>query len=152
MSNPLSTQHRGKVLAIRCSTLDGLNPIVELNNVIKERKYGWFGKYGSPINTFRATNGKFPHVLLVGNGKFVGDRECFYKALDCSATMPEERAAFPSYYGPVISRIGTWFKLARVSGYEINVADYSILSSRQPLKTALANSMRGHFWCIGPVP
>lgn len=144
-----------KVLVIRCSLIDGVDPIEELRGVIAVHGFAWFGKYGVPVKSFKPdADGSYPLVLLVGNSKFTmgGGLGILYNATKCMFIPPMNEPAFPNYYLRYMDRISTWFRLQPESTPPIDLSELSVISSRQSLKRALASSMRGHFWCRMGMP
>lgn len=138
----------GVVLAIRCSSMDRVNPITELDRVIDNIGWGWFGKYGQPIPETSIRKKGEIFVVLVGNYKVrVNGTGAHYKLEETSSAPPSQTSHYPAYYADKLDRIGSWLKLAPAAPPDVDLSTLLVRSSRQPLRRALNNSMRGHFWC-----
>lgn len=137
-------------LVIRCSNLDGVNPITEVNEVIARLGYCWFGKYGQPLSKTGATKtDPLRGVVLVGNSTVAAPgRGSLYVLGGWSFSKPSNPGGYPAYYEKKLGRISTWVKLIRADTSEVSISDLQVKSSLQPLARALSDSMRGHFWCI----
>lgn len=134
-------------LVIRCSNLDGVNPIQEVDQVIDRLGFCWFGKYGQPIAKVARQSKHDLKVVLTGGPKLgMQGRGAVYELRGCSFVTPSQDH-YPAYYADKLGRIGTWLKLERTSQANIATGELMIKSSRQPLAKALTDSMRGHFWC-----
>lgn len=147
-----------RVLLIRCSHLDGLDPIQEIENLMLTNASAWFGKYGqgigfpSPIHRddTQSTRAHLSNnVILVALSSI--ERTAFFRLRNWSRTPPTDEGVFPQYYRAVMSRIGTWLELSEWTDEgDMSLDDLVIRSSRRSAKSALRASMRGHFWCSMP--
>lgn len=138
-----------KFLVVRCSSLDGTDPIGELDSVISTRGLAWFGKYGQRVGGLPNLEGKTDSrwfVLLTSARPPVSKS---YRLLGWSTTPPQTSEPYPAYYEAVKRRIGTWLKVEPlVESDQVDLASLVVKSSGTPIRTALRDSMRGHFWCI----
>jgi hypothetical protein len=143
------------IIVIRCSLLDGFDPIGEIDNILKRRKGAWFGKYGQPIGpetkqTLDSKERKI-YAVLVRKGKDEEGGQYIFKAYNILDVMRDELpvgAAYPKYYAAFMDRIRTWVFLAPYDGPDFNLGDLTTRSSFQPLRNSLSQSMKGHFNCV----
>lgn len=135
-------------LVIRCSGLDGVNPVDEVDRVIDRCGFCWFGKYGQPINSIgnKLKTGQLQVVLAGGSKIDMVGTGALYSLLTWSFSPPSPEH-YPTYYASKLGRISTWLKLQRAEQPVIATNDLVIKSSLLPLAKALNDSMRGHFWC-----
>jgi hypothetical protein len=134
-------------LVIRCSNIDGVNPIEEVDHVIGRLGYCWFGKYGQPILSIERKFSSNVRVVLAGGVKMgMKGTGALYELRDWSFSTPPAKE-YPPYYKSKLSRIGTWLKLERAKEADIATSDLIVKSSRQALSKVLSDSMGGYFWC-----
>lgn len=135
-----------RVLVIRCSFIDGVNPVEEVNYVLHRLGYCWFGKYGQPIGSFPAAR---PLPVAFAGGGISGSegKLPIFAATEWATAATPPKIGYPGYYKRHLSRVGTWLRLESLNPNNIDIAELRVRSSSQPLKLALRESMRGHFWC-----
>jgi hypothetical protein len=138
-----------KFLVVRCSNIDGVNPVEEVNGVIARIGYCWFGKYGNPIAPLRktATDGCYA-VLAPPPAMRDGRALPVYRLTALTKQQPQNANEYPEYYEKIMHRIGSWLRLELAPQPLIDLDELTVKSSLQPLKHALNGSMRGHFWCF----
>lgn len=146
--NKLRVDAMATFLVIRCSNLDGVNPIEEVDQVIDRLGFCWFGKYGQPIGSIASQAKGDLKVVLTGGSKIgVQGTGAVYELRGWSFAPPLVEH-YPQCYANKLSRIGTWLKLERTTETTISTGELIIKSSLQPLPKVLSDSMRGHFWCV----
>ena len=143
-------------LAVRCSYLDGFDPIDEVETLMASKPFVWFGKYGEPlgsgVSSMLEKQERRIFVVLIEKQKATGLYKYHpYRLLEATKTQPKKRSDYPKYYKAFIDRIGQWLRLAPYDGPAFELQSLVIKSSAQPLQRTLHNSMRGHFLCrLGP--
>lgn len=140
------------VVVVRCSLLDGYDPIAEIDKLVRTKKSAWFGKYGQPlgprIKETLESGEREVYALLVRKGKEEeGGQYIFklYRVLDITKDVTPPAGAYPRYYSAFLNRIRTWIRLAPYEGVEVSLDDLTTRSSGLPLRKSLAQSMKGHF-------
>lgn len=134
-------------IVVRVSNMDDRDVVGELDAVIAERGFAWFGKYGRPMGAPILTR-KDPSILVLvsGSSRRTGHICKPYSIGGFSLTIPQDRT-FPEYYLQFIRRIRTWVKVQRTSE-EVAVSDLIVASSASPLSETLNQSMSSHFICL----
>ncbi len=145
--------NKEKFLAIRVGRLDKEDALDEVDTVINEHGYCWFGKYGQKLgialkDELKNENAKTYVVLVQKQDSSNMIYKCkAYKLLDFKYRKPKGEA-YPEYYEKITSRIGTWLKLEdNDCEKEVKIENLAVKSSHNPLRSALRNSMRGSFNC-----
>jgi len=143
------------VVVIRCSLLDGFDPIGEIDRLIEVHEKACFGKYGQPLGQeIKETIGskeRDVYALLVRKGGNDEGGQYIYKAyrvLDVLRDELPKNPIFPQYYTRFMSRIRTWVWLAAYDGPTFNLDEIKTRSSDQPVLKSLGHSMKGHFNCV----
>lgn len=139
----------GKHLVVRCSRLDGVNPIEEVDHVARKHGYCWFGKYGLHVGRLvQYEKRETIRVILTGGSSViaagVGKR---YDLKTWSYAKPDT-SVYPRYYKHTLERISTWLCLVPTNEPYVATERFIVLSSAMPLPHVLNASMRGHMWCI----
>ncbi|MCC7571182.1 hypothetical protein KO465_07660 [Candidatus Micrarchaeota archaeon] len=137
-------------LLLRYSDILAIKTIEEHNNVLEERGFCWFGRFGKKpsqkyIDTFLGLND--PHIVLYS--KLRGQGIAYYcKCEDVSYSRPKD--AFPKYYFEVL--FGTekepvvYFKLTSIERIDADVLeDYVVASSEKELVHDLNKSLSSFF-------
>jgi hypothetical protein len=139
----------GKYLVVRCGTIDGVNPIEEVDRAMSLHGHCWFGKYGQPIVSIARHANKSPLTVVLAGARAVDHCTTAqsYTLETWSTSIPKD-GCFPPYYKSTLSRIKTWLKLTPAQDGALSVSDLVVERSLQPLAYALRGSMRGHFWCV----
>lgn len=136
-----------KIVVVRVSAIDRLDPIEEVENVISRAGYCWFGKYGRPMahSALKAV-GKDQQVFVILTYMITGTgrKTRTYQATDVLNSMPVDRT-FPKYYKGKLARIRTWVRLE--ASEQIPIEQIYTKSSNQPVTTSLMESMASHFLC-----
>lgn len=141
-------------IVVRFSHMDDVDVVKAINQVIKQKGYCWFGKYGQPIagGSIRAftKRGKIPlNVMLVRRRVVKGEKAVFaheYKCTEISEKQPAQ-GTYPAYYEQYKHRISTWMKLVPCAGSQVPLEDLITVSSGLPVTHSLSSSLRGHFLC-----
>lgn len=143
------------VFVIRCSLLDGFNPIEEIDRVLEAKGCAWFGKYGQSlglgIQATVADQQKSSLAVLVYKSKSEsGGAYVFrvYRAKKVAIGEAPKSGTFPAYYEKFLNRIGSWILLEEYVGPPIELHEIKTRSSAQPVLMSLSRSMRGHFSCV----
>jgi hypothetical protein len=144
-------------LVVRCSHLDGFDPIDEVDSILAKKGWVWFGKYGEPLNKGLPAEieegERRIFVVLVERQKAAlgGYKFALYRLAELSKSEPAGQSEYPAYYRSFIGRIGHWVKLTPYDGPKVELKDLLVRSSSQKLPNSLYHSMRGHFICrLGP--
>ena len=141
-----------RYIAIRTGKLDKEDAMEEVDKIIKEKGYCWFGKYGQPLNKMIKEGIKKDdieyYVVLIQTDPNAEDGYKYkaYKMIDIRGNKPKD-TAYPEYYKKIFSRIGVWLKLEKYNGKKVNLTDLVVKSSATPLRRTLRSSLRGHFSC-----
>ena len=142
---------RDQFLVVRCSFIDGVDPIEEINRVIERKGHAWFGKYGGPLARSLGETVRDPNVntfvVLVQKDTGANYAARPFRLLEVTKNRPKRRDHYPRYYDKVIGRIGDWLKVAPYDGPTFDIRKLQIRSSAQPLLRTLGLSMRGYFLC-----
>lgn len=141
-----------KILVIRCSSIDRVDPIAELDAVIAKRGTAWFGKYGQTFAAFPYTQEERLVVLAGNNRMQMHGQGAAYRLLERSILAPADKSSYPSYYCGKLHRISTWLKLEPAASPRVDLSYLVVLRSGQPVKAAMSTSMVGHFWCTSIAP
>jgi hypothetical protein len=143
------------VIVVRCSMLDGYDPIGEIDKLVRSRKKAWFGKYGQPLGPQLKqtlnTGEREVFALLIRKGSpEEGGEHIFkvYRLLDVAVEQTPSKGWYPSYYVSFLGRIRSWILLAPYDGPQITLDDLVTRSSGLPLRKSLARSMKGHFLAV----
>lgn len=146
------TQKPPHVVVVRCSLLDGYDPIAEIDKLVRTKKSAWFAKYGQPlgpqIGETLQDRARDVYALLVHKGKAEDGGQYIlklYRVLDITKDETPPSGSFPRYYVAFLSRIRTWIRLAPYEGVAVTFDDLTTRSSGLPLRKSLAQSMKGHF-------
>lgn len=138
------------ILAIRCSAIDAVNPISEIDKILAQHATAWFAKYGRSMTkavTRKLGATKIEAYVLLAYRDRDGLQQASYALLGSSNGRPKDRRLFPAYYSSVAARIGTWLHLARATLPDLRVENVVVRTSGQGLQKAMNSSMSGHFWC-----
>jgi hypothetical protein len=136
-----------RFLVIRCSRLDGVNPIDEVDKVIAARGHCWFAKYGIPVKSLPASSNKTYVALTGATSNHDTSVLSVYELRQMSREQPKMTADYPKYYQNHLHRVSTWLELVPATRSTLSIDEFFVKSSLQPLKNTLHGSMRGHFWC-----
>jgi hypothetical protein len=147
------TPKPGYVVVIRCSRLDGYDPIAEIDKIIKVKKEAWFGKYGQPLGGTSTdaleTKEREVFALLVRKRGEEEEGEPYiyksYRVLKVQLDQTPPTGLYPRYYGSFMNRIRSWVHLEPYAGPQMTLDDLTTRSSGLPLIQSLQHSMKGHF-------
>lgn len=129
--------------------LDGLDPIDEVNNVLAEKEFCWFAKYGQAIRG-RIVERLEAHsdVALTLVYKNPSGYKLQSYHIEKIASSPNlEAGTFPPYYASFLHRVGSFIRITELRGVQPGTEDLEVRSSLNSLTIALRTSMRGYFVC-----
>lgn len=127
------------------SSLDGRDPIEEVQKVIDKDGYCWFGKYGRPIG-IDCFSKSCSSNIIIANKDASGYTLYTFKRLEAQRFRPED-GCYPKYYHEFLGRIGTWIKLENAPHANFKTSDLIIHSTKSSLISAFKGSMSSHFIC-----
>ena len=135
-------------LVLRMGSLFTLNPIKEVDEVIKEHGFSWFAKFGKRVaNTSvkKMINESSPYlvVILLNKTEYVSKT---YKLLDVSKEPPSNNEPYPNYYVNQQRFIATWFKIEDTL-HQVDINNLIVKSSFQKLRHLFKTSMGSSFYC-----
>ena len=134
-----------KILVIRVSSMDAIDPIDAVRKVIEQHGYSWFGKYGRPVSP-RCFSKIASEIVYIAHRKGSQyDLAAFRRA--AVQTFTPKDGIYPQYYRSVLSRISTWIKLLDTDAPPLSTDDLIISSTRSALSNAFRNSLSSHFLC-----
>lgn len=134
-----------KILVIRVSTMDGVDPAEEVQKVIGEKGHCWFGKYGRLIGEKAFGKSVSKNIIIVvKDGK--GYKPYVFRRSTVQRTVPAD-GCYPAYYNDFLRRISFWMKLRPVPDASIDLAELQVVSSQVPLVEMFSRAMSGHFIC-----
>jgi hypothetical protein len=136
-------------LVIRVGLQDGVDPILEIDKIIKKKKYCWFAKYGNAISDkiqkrIEVKNDVVICLIYKKEDLYVMKS---YEAIEISKDPSIIKGTYPAYYNKFIDRVGVFVKIRELTGDQISIDSLYIASSLNKLYYGLHNSMRGHFLC-----
>jgi hypothetical protein len=136
-------------LVIRVGLQDGVDPIAEIDKVIKRKGFCWFAKYGNAIapniqNRIEEKNDVVLCLIYKKEDKYVMKS---YKAVEISRDPQIIKGTYPTYYNKFIDRVGVFVKIIDIDEEQVSIDSLYIVSSLNKLHYGLHNSMRGHFIC-----
>jgi hypothetical protein len=136
-------------LVIRVGLQDGVDPILEIDKIIKKKNFCWFAKYGNTIThkiqkRIEVNNDVIICLIYKNEDKYVMKS---YEAVEISRDPSIIKGTYPSYYNQFIDRVGIFVKIKELTGEQISIDSLYIASSLNKLYYGLHNSMRGHFLC-----
>ncbi|UVC08671.1 hypothetical protein IHQ71_26675 [Rhizobium sp. TH2] len=134
-----------KILVIRVSKMDGVDPVEEIQKVIDKKGHCWFGKYGRLIGVKAFGKAVSKNIVIISKeGRTY--KPYLFRRSAVQRTIPED-CCYPLYYNEFLRRISFWMKLRALPPYELDLADLQIVSSKMPLREMLGQAMSGHFIC-----
>ena len=139
-----------KIVVIRVSLIDGIDPLEEIDKLIKSKGCCWFGKYGRALAESRLETRKDDEnlfaILLYKNkdGNDSGYTTRTYKVEAHQRRLPK-KGPYPRYYKSKLMRIGQWFKFRRAK--QLPLSKVYGKSSFSPITRSLHYSMAPFFYC-----
>ena len=141
---------RRHYFVVRVSKVDDRDVMDELDAVITDRGYAWFGKYGRPMGIPPQESLKDSRLVVIQRcvtHRGVNYRTKLYAVKSFARLRPSDKA-FPTYYNEFLDRIRTWVKISQSNDKEnILIQDLLVKSSYTPLTESLRTSMSSHFIC-----
>lgn len=138
-------------IVVRVGLQDNVDPINEVDKVIKKKGFCWFGKYGESLHSTlvdRVFNEKDVAICLVYKSKQGGYQMKTYFAEEVSPNPKLTKNSYPAYYKYFMSRIGTFVRLSPYTETAPTINDLYVKSSLNKLASSLQKSIRGHFICM----
>ena len=136
-------------LVVRVGLQDGVNPVEEVDKVMKVNKSCWFAKYGEPLNksiSERILEKKDVALSLV-HKTAQGYQIRSYRIDQIEVAPSLAGGTYPAYYDTQKNRVGAYIKISELPEPQPLVDDLVVKSSVNKLSLALRGSMRGHFIC-----
>lgn len=142
------TQEMRSCIAIRLTDRDGIDPIKEVRDVIAEKGYCWFAKFGRAIGSNSVEPGKT--LLCIIQGRPNSRKTAFFLIETMSKKSPTVGEC-PSYYWNMYGK-KLWIKVRDFEAAEqIKLEDVISNRSQKKLITVMPTTMTGHFVCTVPL-
>ncbi|QDD11862.1 hypothetical protein [Candidatus Methylopumilus rimovensis] len=139
---------KNSYLVLRMGSLFTLNPIKEVDEVIKKNGFSWFAKFGTRVaNTSvrKMIDETSPYlvVILLNKTEYISKT---YKLIDVAKEPPPKNELYPDYYVDQQRFIATWFKIED-SLHQVDINNLIVKSSFQKLRHLFKTSMGSSFYC-----
>ena len=136
-------------LVINCGNDNEYNAALELDKVITKNGFGWFAKYGKPINFSKLYLDNPDDEIVLCLSIFINDKHRIYpySIMETSETFKGPKGSHPEYYKQKIDNIKTWIKVKKYTEEKINCEDLVVKSSLKKLSESIRKSMSGYILC-----
>ena len=145
----VSTKPKG-YFVIRVGKIQNLaiNPVDEINKVIKKNGFSYFAKIGKQLAEARVNKfiEKYEPYFVISYSENKNYKSKTYKLIEISNKINPNPSLYPSYYKD-IGLVSNWFKIEDTPE-QADLSSLMIQSSFRSIIDALHSTSGGHFFCI----